>query len=173
MAPVRMAVSMILNTVQSFRRSWPRMVWYLATPPFCSRKPKAIPVSRPSASCSGDSNSNMVAPLLAEDQEGRRNRRSEGEHDERPALRRELQAAADAVSAGAAAGDAGAEDHDGAAEEGGGEALRLAWAETPVPQRRYGDSRAVAGEPSAERRPDEDTDEQHEVPAEFRLEPFA
>src|SRR5688572_11167959 len=101
---------MILKTVQSLRSNWPRIVWYLATRPFCSRNPNATPVSRPRRRSPGGSNSNMGAPLLPEDQESGRDRHGKSEQDERPALHRELQATAYPVSAGAASGDARAED---------------------------------------------------------------
>src|SRR5687768_12777833 len=98
---------MIFSTVQSLSRSWPTMVWYFDARPFCSRKPKARPVSRPRSSCSGASN--MATALPPEHEERGRDRDGERERHEEPARRGELQVAADAVAAGAAAGQARAE----------------------------------------------------------------
>src|SRR5688572_25664533 len=112
-----MLVLIILNTVQSLSRSCPRIVWYFATRPFCSRNPKQIPVIIPRARLKGDSTSNMVAALLAKDQKRRRDRDEEGEADERPALHGELQGAANAMPTRAAAGDPGAKDHDSSSDE--------------------------------------------------------
>src|SRR5688572_9428528 len=106
---------MIFSTVASLRSSWPRITWYFAALPFCSRKPKATPVRRPRTSWSADSN--MTPPLLPEQHQGGRHGDGEGQRHEHPALRRELQGAADAVAAGAAARDPRAKDHQRPAQE--------------------------------------------------------
>src|SRR5688572_23498887 len=114
-----MAVVMTLTTVQSLSRSWPRMAWYFATWPFCSRKPKTIPVSNPRINWAGDSN--MTPALRPVQEKRRRGRYEEGEHDEHPTGDGQLQGAADAVATGASPRQARAEHHDRAAQEGEGE----------------------------------------------------
>src|SRR5450756_3129576 len=90
------AVAMILKTVQSLSRNWPRIFWNFATCPFCSTGPKAIPVMRPSPNLSGSSN--MATALLSVDEECRRDPHRENERGEHPTGERELQHAADPVS---------------------------------------------------------------------------
>src|SRR5688572_23421302 len=161
---------MILKVVQSFKSSWPRIVWYLVTPPLCNRKPKPIPVTRPSASSANGATSNMIAPLAAEDDKGCRNRHCECQQDEGPTLHRQLQCSADAVSAGAAAGDARAEHHDRAAQKGSAETFCPALAEAPTPQPRYRNVGTVPGQPRAEKPAQKHTHEQGEVPVHLRIE---
>src|ERR1035437_3148165 len=88
---------MILNTLQSLSRNWPRILWNFATCPFCSRTPKTIPVTRPSTSLSGSSN--MVAALLSVDEESRCDPNGENERGEHPTGKRELQYTIDRVAA--------------------------------------------------------------------------
>src|SRR5687767_6255974 len=112
--PTTTAVAMTLTTIQFLKRSWPRIVWYFAACPFCSRNPNTKPVRRPRNSCSVDSN--MISPFPAEQQKGRRCGHSESDRHKDLALNRQLQVAADAVPAGASPRDPRPEDHDGSAQ---------------------------------------------------------
>ena len=49
-------ISITFNTVKSFSRNCPTMVRNFVTCPFCKRKPKTTPLSKPRASFSGVSN---------------------------------------------------------------------------------------------------------------------
>src|ERR1700733_11321276 len=97
----------------------------------CSSQPKAKPKTMPPAASSPLS---RVAEKKRADEDGR----SEHQDRERPARQRQLQGAADAMTAGAAAGEPRAIHFQRAADEGSSEAKRYRAAEALPPDSRHG-----------------------------------
>src|ERR1035437_5454541 len=164
--PTTIAVAMILNTVPSLSRNWPRILWNFATCPFCSRTPKTIPVTRPSTSLSGPSN--MVAALLSVDEESRCDPNGENERGEHPTGKRELQCTTDRVAARAALRDACAQHHDESAHKRAKVAHERLVPKAPAPPRRHSFLRAITGELRTEICAEKDAHNEHPFPINFR-----
>src|ERR1039458_778997 len=164
--PTPIAVAMILMTVQSLSRNWPRIFWNFATCPFCSRRPKTMPVTRPSPNLSGSSN--MATALLSVDKECRRDPHRENERGEHPTGERELQHAADRVAARASLRDACAQHHYEPAHKRAEVAHGRLVPKPPAPQRRHSFRGAIIGELRTEIRAEKDADNEHPFPIDLR-----